>query len=140
MIDPIEALADCIMTFEGWRKPETNYHGSTSWRNRNPGNLRDGQRKVKLDDRGYAIYKSLSDGWMDLLHDLAVKLSGQSSHNLTGQSTLHELFNVYAPALDQNDPTQYSRMIALWLSRIYNCQVTPETKLSDILNLGKTQI
>lgn len=138
MIDPIEALADCIMRFEGWQGPGSvtgGVKGTTSWRNRNPGNLRSASLEIGTDDKGYAIFRNLGDGWTALCIDLRCKFAG--SHNLTPQSTLHDLFSIYAPALDQNDPQQYSRTIALWLSKIYNAQVTPDWKLEDILKLGK---
>lgn len=138
MIDPIEALADCIMQFEGWKPPGSvtgGVKGSTSWRNRNPGNLRSSSLQTGVDDKGYAIFDSLTIGWGALIRDLQSKFNG--SHNLTPQSTLTNLFDIYAPALDQNDPQQYSRTIALWLSKIYNAQVTADWKLEDILKLGK---
>lgn len=140
MIDPIEALSDCIMRFEGWWPPGSTtggVKGSTSWRNRNPGNLRAGVGQIGVDDKGYAFFYSLDAGWLALTTDLKTKCMGNSAHKLTPQSTLQELFSIYAPPTDNNDPQQYSRTIALWLSKIYNAQVTPDTKLQDILNLGK---
>lgn len=138
MIDPIEALADCIMRFEGWAPPGSTIggvKGSTSWRNRNPGNLRDSTYKEGIDDKGYAYFSSMIQGWGALMYDLKAKFNG--SHNLTPQSTLHQLFSIYAPPTDNNDPQQYSRTIALWMSKIYNAQVTPDWTLENILKLGK---
>ena len=138
MMDPIEAMADCIMRFEGWAASGSTFggvKGSTSWRNRNPGNLRDSFSKIGMDDKGYAIFMDLAHGWSALLADLEAKFKG--SHGLTPASTLHDLFSIYAPPTDNNDPQQYSRTIALWLSKIYNAQVTPDWKLQDILQLGK---
>lgn len=139
MIDPIEALADCIMRFEGWSAPMSNVggpRGSTSWRNRNPGNLRASKYALGKDDKNYCIFAGLSAGYQALTNDLADKIV-LGTHNLTPQSTLHDLFSIYAPALDQNDPNQYTRTIALWLSQIYGVQVIPEMTLDDILKLGK---
>jgi hypothetical protein len=135
-MDAIEALADCIMQFEGWKQPNQIAfpRGSTSWRNRNPGNLRASSLQTGVDDKGYATFSSLTIGWGALIRDLQAKFNG--SHGLTPTSTLHDLFSIYAPSLDQNDPQQYSRQIALWLSKIYNAQVTPDWKLEDILKLG----
>lgn len=138
MIDPIEALADCIQRFEGWAPPGSTIggvKGSTSWRNRNPGNLRDSVTKIGMDEKGYAVFLNLNTGWQALCVDLRSKFNG--SHGLTPQSTLHNLFSIYAPSTDNNDPQQYSRTIALWMSKIYNAQVTPDWKLEDILKLGK---
>lgn len=135
---PIESLADCIMQFEGWRQlSQAGFpNGSTSWRNRNPGNLRPYNITQPRDERGYRIFPSLSLGWSALIDDLTLKLDGQSSHKLTSQNTLHDLFNIYAPALDSNDPQQYSRMVALWMTKIFKKEVTPDTKLEDILKLA----
>lgn len=136
MITPIEALIDCIMRFEGWAPPKSTLggvKGSNSWRNRNPGNLRYSPLMKDKDERGYAIFDSLSIGAKALELDLQAKFAG--SHGLTPLSTLQDLFSIYAPSSDQNDPQQYTRTIALWLSQIYNSQVTPDTKLKDILTL-----
>jgi hypothetical protein len=136
----LEALADCIMKFEGWHQPGSvtgGVRGSASWRNRNPGNLRSSPTQSGTDDKGYAIFESLATGWIGLLVDLEAKFKG--SHNLTLNSTLLDLMNIYAPTLDHNDPEQYARTIALWLSKIYNSQVTPQIKLSEIQALGQDQ-
>jgi hypothetical protein len=133
-----EALADCIMRFEGWQAPNTITYpkGSISWRNRNPGNLRDSIFKTGIDDNGYAIFLSLASGWSALTHDIDLKLGGQSSSNLTPQSTLHDFFNIYAPSLDNNDPQHYSRIVASWLNCIYNTNlITPNTKLEELIKL-----
>jgi len=146
MINSVEALADCIMRFEGWRSPSVGSlshireEGSRSWRNRNPGNLRPSNSTIKqnVDDANYRVFSSLADGWDELLNDIEVKLAGESTHKLTPENTLHDFFNIYAPALDKNDPQQYSRQIAMWLNQIYNItNITPDTKLKDISNLGK---
>lgn len=139
MISPIEALADCIMRFEGWFPPSQQWpSGSTSWRNRNPGNLRSGENQQGTDERGYAVFVTLTNGWTALLADLDAKFKG--SHNLTPQSTLHDLFNIYAPSLDQNNPTQYSAQIAKWLNDIYKTTtITPDTTLGELIKLGAKQ-
>lgn len=137
MIDPIEALADSIMRFEGWSAPGSTLggvKGTTSWRNRNPGNLRSSSLQTGTDDKGYAVFMSLTIGWGALIRDLQSKFNG--SHNLTPQSTLHDLISIYAPSLDNNDPTQYSRQIAFYLTKIYNSQVMPTITLEEILKLG----
>jgi len=136
-----EALADCIMRFEGWFPPGSrgiSIKGSTSWRNRNPGNLRPYIESQRRDDKGYRIFDNLNDGWYALLLDIEKKLTGKSTHNLTPQSTLHDFFNIYAPFTDNNDPQQYSRVIAGELNLIYNTNlITPDTKLEDLMKLGQ---
>ena len=130
-----EALADCIMKFEGWYAPSVTVpKGSTSWRNRNPGNLRDSIFKNGEDDKGYAKFNILSSGWLALTHDISIKLNGLSSHKLTPQNTLHDFFNIYAPYMDHNDPQHYTKMVASWLCLIYNTNlITPDTKLEDLV-------
>lgn len=136
MIKPIEALADCIMRFEGWFPPN-NIVGSNSWRNRNPGNLRPTDSSQPHDDRNYRVFDSLADGWQHLLDDLEAKIL-HGSHGITEEnSSLHDLFNIYAPSLDQNDPQNYSRMVAKWLTKIYGNTITADTKLEDIMKLGQ---
>ena len=136
---PIEALADCIMRFEGWSAPGTplgDKDGTTSWRNRNPGNLRKSPYSSGTDAKGYAIFPSFADGWNGLTYDLIAKFTFPNEHKLTGQSTLTDLFDIYAPALDDNNPTQYSKTIAIWMTDIYKIPVLPTTTLDQILKLG----
>jgi hypothetical protein len=136
-MDFIESLADCIMQFEGWKQPnQTAFpRGSTSWRNRNPGNLRDSPIKKGMDDKGYAVFETLSNGWDALRLDIKAKFTFPNKHNLLPNSTLTDFFNIYAPALDKNDPQQYSRTIAQWLGKIYNAQVTADSTLEYIMSL-----
>lgn len=139
MINIVEALADSIMRFEGFYAPGSTVggpEGSTSWRNRNPGNLRNGPYKIGIDNKGYAIYTSLSMGWSDLTRDIAYKLAGASEHKFTNSSTLFDFFETYAPHIDKNDPIHYARTIALFLSKIYNAQVTPEWTFKNLKTLG----
>lgn len=139
MIKPIEALADCIMRFEGWYPPASNVggaRGSTSWRNRNPGNLRPSSPTQLKDDKNYRIFDSLDEGYGALVLDLEAKII-HGSHSITDYSTLFELFSIYAPPTDQNDPQHYARTIALWLSQIYNSQITPDITMSNLMELGK---
>lgn len=140
MLDPIEMLADCIFRFEGYFPPGSNVggtKGSTSWRNRNPGNLRPSFDFQTRDDKNYRTFPTLDCGWAVLREDIKTKVNGQSIHKLTPASTLTDFFNIYAPALDKNDPEQYSRQVAIWLSEIYNIQVLPTSTLKKIMELGK---
>ena len=137
MIDSIEALSDCIQRFEGWFPPSKQWpEGSNSWRNRNPGNLRPYLPTQQKDIRGYRVFNRVSDGQIALFDDLSKKINGITEHRLTPKSTLHDLFSIYAPPLDNNNPTQYSAQIANWLTDIYKVNVFPATTLADILKLG----
>jgi hypothetical protein len=120
---PLEALADAVMMFEGWHRD------SRSWRNRNPGNLRPLNSTVPHDNENYRIFVSLAQGFQALLDDLAAKFDG--SHNLTGQSTMLDLLNVYAPAGDHNSPSTYCLFVTRWVSAALNRQIDSRTTLAD---------
>lgn len=125
MMDSIEALADAIMQFEGWKKD------SRAWRNRNPGNLRPYSKDQKADDEGYRIFTSLADGFSALRMDLTAKFNG--SKNLTPDSTILDLLNIYAPAGDANNPSQYAQFVCGWTSHILGRVITPSTSLKSYL-------
>lgn len=122
---PLEALADAIMFFEGWKQ------GSRSWRNRNPGNLRPYSSNQPQDSGGYRVFESLADGFAALTQDLEAKFGG--SHGLTHASTLLDLLNVYAPAGDANNPSEYTDFVCLWTSKALARTITPTTTLGDYL-------
>lgn len=119
----LEAVADAIMQFEGWYS-HVNGVPSMSYRNRNPGNLEtDGTKNV---------YLSLVDGYSALLRELQAKFSGYNTHGITPNSTLLDLFNVYAPVTDSNQPNVYCDFVAHWVAMVMGKVVTSQTKLSDI--------
>lgn len=109
----LEAIADAIMRFEGWEP------GSRSYRNRNPGNLRESVYGTGKDADGYVIFGSVLDGYFALLVDLRDKLSGKTSTELGKYSTLLYFFQVYAPSADHNQPQRYATFVADWLCRVY---------------------
>jgi hypothetical protein len=126
-MEPLEALADAIMQFEGWKRD------SRSWRNRNPGNLRpyNSTANMPVDDANYRIFKSLVDGYAALRVDLQSKFNG--SHGLTRESKLIDLLKVYAPVGDANNPTAYTKFVCEWVSHILERQVFPSTTLGDYI-------
>ncbi|MGH9717634.1 MAG: hypothetical protein ACRD4R_13035 [Candidatus Acidiferrales bacterium] len=111
----LEAIADAIMVEEGW-KP-----GSRSYRNRNPGNLRERSRALGKDAGAYTVFPSLVMGYFELLNDLHAKVTGNNAHGLNADSTLLQLFEVYAPKSDDNSPSPYSHCVAQWLREVYGC-------------------
>ncbi len=127
-MSPIEAMADAIMTFEGWHR------GSHSWRNRNPGNLRPTLVTQPADSAGYRTFLSLSDGWIALVMDLQAKIGG--SHGLTPASTLLNLLSIYAPVGDSNNPGAYAKFVAAHLTYCLGRDITPASTLDDIFNLS----
>lgn len=106
----LECMADAIQHYEGW------HPGSVSCRNNNPGNLRHSPLQRAVDDRGYAIFVDYETGRRALLNDLEAKVYGHSKYLNTG-STLQDLFDVYAPRADQNEPSRYAEFVAEWLTR-----------------------
>lgn len=119
----LEALADAIMQFEGWKMD------SRSWRNRNPGNLRPFATGQSSDSGGYRVFDSLDQGWVALKNDLKAKFDG--SHGLTANSTLLDLLNVYAPAGDANNPTEYTKFVCTWATRALGRTITQLTTLGE---------
>lgn len=125
-MNPLEAVADAIMLREGWLP------GSRSNRNRNPGNLRAGSGQIGNDTDGYAIFPSFVAGYTALLTDLAAKFTGYSKTGLGPASTLLQLFEVYAPAADHNDPLRYAEYVAQWLTKALRKSIDVKTPLSAI--------
>jgi hypothetical protein len=123
MISGLEAVADAIMQFEGWTS-HINGQPSVSYRNRNPGNLEtNGQKNV---------YADFITGYSDLLRELRAKFTGNNRHGITPDSTLLDLFNVYASIIDSNQPNVYCGFVAQWCTMVLDKQVTANTKLRDI--------
>jgi hypothetical protein len=125
-VSALEAMAVAIMQYEGW------HLGSRSWRNRNPGNLRDSNWGHTTDPEGYAIFGRLADGYDALLDDLAAKVKGKTSHHLTPTSTLSDLFDVYAPRADSNNPNAYAAFVAGYLTHALGREITTFTELGTL--------
>ena len=126
MVDPLEAVADAIMHVEGW------YAGSRSYRNRNPGNLRASHHAIGKDKGGFAIFPSFAMGYAALVTDLRNKFTGNTITRLGPQSTLLQLFEVYAPRADSNTPRQYAHTVAAWLSQALRRSVAITDTLESI--------
>jgi hypothetical protein len=125
-MNPLEAVADAIMHYEGWTA------GSVANRNRNPGNLRDSPLKIGEDPAGFAVFSDLPTGYHALLHDLECKFSGRNAEGLVPTSTLLDLFNVYAPSSDNNVPLKYADFVATWISRALHQSYSPQSQLGSI--------
>lgn len=123
-MDGLQATADAIMAFEGWKL------GSRSYVNRNPGNLRLVGRTA--DDKGYTIFPDLPTGYAALLRELQGKFSGANSHGIGPSSTVLSLFNVYAPPSDNNPTNAYAQFVADWVSKALGKPITVASPLSDI--------
>jgi hypothetical protein len=120
----IEALHDAIQQHEGW------HPGSRSNRNRNPGNLRAAATVPhSIDARGYCVFGSVVAGSAALLYDLHAKITGHSVHALTPDSTLDDLFEIYAPRADHNNPNAYALAVAEWCTVALGRTITTQTTL-----------
>ena len=71
-------------------------------------------------------FKSPEEGYAALMNDLQIKVSGASTTGLTGDSTLYDFSQKYAPSSDNNNPAQYTVNLANTL------KVRPDTKLSEL--------
>jgi len=134
---PIEAMADAIMSFEGWiPKGQSNAipNGSRSWRNRNPGNLRPWTKTQVADIDNYRIFASLVDGFAALVADLTKKLNV----DFPPTDTLFEVMNKYAPAGDSNNPTAYTIFICHRLTLTLGRPISLATTIGDFLGSTKS--
>ena len=122
----IEALADGIMAFEGWRP------GSRSYRNRNPGNLRDSPVPHTLDVGDYCVFADFLTGYGALKVELESKVTGINSHGIGPDSTLEQLFDVYAPRADHNEPNEYAAFMGQFCSTALGRSVTSQSSLRSI--------
>lgn len=129
---PIEALADAIMSFEGWipkGQSQALPNGSRSWRNRNPGNLRPFNSTQPRDIDNYRIFTSLVDGFAALLADLTRKVQVDFSP----KDTLLSVMSKYAPVGDENNPTQYTVFVCHRLTLTLGRPVNPDTIIAVFL-------
>jgi hypothetical protein len=123
----IDALALCIAYHEGPLRPRER-----NFRNNNPGNLRSPKWAIK-DANGFDVYPDFITGYERLCDDLADKFqAGKNEHGLSQTSTLTDLFKIYAPAEDSNNPESYAAFAAGWLQSALNKQITVTTPLSLI--------
>lgn len=124
----LERIAYAIAEIEGWLTPnETKTPGgSRSYRNHNPGNLR-GSPFASFVLDGYAVFNTDIDGFNALIWDIRQKARGNTSTNLTGESTLSDFCRVWAPINDGNNPEQYLKQLCTLTG------LTAQTKLKELL-------
>lgn len=122
----LEAVASAIMWHEGPYKPPAR-----SFRNCNPGNLKTPSHSTH-DVDGFDVYTTFGQGWSALLNDLDDKFTGRNTHGLGATSTLADLFKVYAPAEDANDPASYAAFVAGWTQATLGRAITPQSTLGAI--------
>jgi hypothetical protein len=109
----LEALADAIYAFEGNKPTDRAY------RNRNPGNRRESHMTDVKDAGGYCVFPTFCEGYTSLLALLHGMVTGQNAHGLSADSSLQQIFDVYAPVKDGNNPARYARFVAAQLRLAY---------------------
>lgn len=125
-IDPIEAMADAIMKFEGWRP------GLPAYTNRNPGNLRASLLAAGPGVDGFVRFQTFETGYSALIRDLRRKFTGRSSSGLKATDTLLRFFEVSAPSSDANHPLSYAQFVAGWLTKALQRPIHTDTMLVEI--------
>jgi hypothetical protein len=125
MVNAIDATAMAIAMFEGM-----NLHSPLvrNVRNNNPGNLRPYLANQITDTGGYRTFASFAEGWAALIADINAKLQ----HHLTPTSTMIDLFNIYAPGADHNDPAGYAQFVCRWLSDALAKSITLASTIETI--------
>lgn len=122
----IEAMFDAMMHTEGWAP------GSISNRNRNPLNLRDSPIPHTTDARDYCVFPALLHGVLAGMTELHMKVTGNNKHGIGPDSTLEQLYDVYAPRSDHNNPNSYAVAVAQWCSTALGRTLTPQSKLREV--------
>jgi diguanylate cyclase (GGDEF)-like protein len=92
---------------------------SIGTRQNNPGNIRDTPNSFKT-------FATPQEGFQALMDDVKAKQSGNNKHGLGPHSSLQDFFEVYAPRIDNNDPTAYAQAVASRLG------VTPDTEIGGL--------
>lgn len=118
----IDTMAAAIQDFEGW------YPGSRSYRNNNPGNLRNvsglpGQ--IGMDETGHIVFASYTDGLNALKRQIRIVFTGQS-HVYSPDDTINSFFSKYAEA----NQIPYAASVAAALG------VSPNTKFSQLAEMA----
>ncbi len=88
---------------------ETRTGGTLSWRNNNPGNLKDGDfsqgsGSIGVDQNGFAIFPDEETG-ANAAHDLIFTSNNYKDLNLT------KAISRYAPRSDKNDTDKYAKIL-----------------------------
>jgi len=123
----IEAMFDAMQAVEGLGPTDL------SRRNRNPLNLRAAATVPHtMDAGGYCVFASIVDGTQAGLHELWCKVTGNNEHGIGPSSTLDELFDVYAPRGDDNNPSSYALTVASRCSSALGRTVTHLSQLRDV--------
>lgn len=97
--------------------------GNVNVRNNNPGNLRAGPGQVG-ENGGFAVFASQDDGYSALQAWITSHVAAHPDW------TFFDLFNVYAPSADSNQPSAYAEFVASQIG------VDPSQTVSSALSEG----
>lgn len=112
-----DRMAKAIMEFEGY------FEGSLSWKNKNPGNLKNvGQIGViGTDSQGHAIFGTFEEGYAALINQIRRMFQGYGSL-YQPTMTLYQVFSKYA----EGNSREYAQFVASRLG------VSPDNTLEEI--------
>jgi hypothetical protein len=127
MVSGLDAVALAIFSFESGHLANP---ASLCVRNNNPGNLR--LSNAPKGDGGFSLFADFLAGYGALISELTHKFTGNNAHGIKPDSTLLDLFNVYAPPSDNNPTNAYAEFVANFVTLATDIHVTVDTKLQDI--------
>jgi len=127
-MDKIDKLIAAMQTHEGWHAVGNPHfpQGTRSYRQHNPLNLRTSPSML-WQFEGYAVFATDAEGWLAAREDIIAKATGNTSTGLTGESTLEQFINVWAPPGDNNDTQAYVQAVLTATGFAYTM------KLKDLL-------
>ena len=106
-------LARAMAEYEGWdfdgANPEDPKAGSRAWRNHNPGNLKKSPFAIATRD-DFAVFINDETGFYALVWDIWQKAHGNTSTDLTGESSIYEFLKVYSGESD-DEADRYARFV-----------------------------
>lgn len=139
----LQELAESHKRHEGWFVPgqDPRYpHGSLSYRNNNPGNLRltdyYAQKYGAIPgQRNFAKFPNYDRGFEALMEDLKIKITGKSVHiDYSKNPTFLDYIRVYAPASDWNVPRAYAYAVIEDMDKA-GYEIEMYTPLSELAKL-----
>jgi hypothetical protein len=123
----IEAMFDAMQFLEGHQP-----HDLSRIR-RNPINLEGSPFPHTAGVGPILEFADIITGTQAGIFELKGKIMGHNSHGITPESTLNQLYDVYAPRGDgDNNPNAYALFVATWCTTALGRTVTAETKLRDV--------
>ena len=123
----VEAMFDAMQRQEGLGP------GDISRQNRNPLNLRGSSVPHTVDKGGYCVFPDITHGTAAGILEIQEKVLGHNEHGIGPDSTLDQLYDVYAPRGDgDNDPNVYAVNVAAYCTHACGRMLTHESKLRDV--------